>query len=38
MNNIINEEAQAFFSRSKSLDDVVNVIQNRVNLYLKENN
>lgn len=38
MNNIINEEAQAFFSGSKSLDEVVNVIQNRVNLYLKENN
>ena len=35
---IISEEAQSFFKGSKSVDEVANVIQNRVNLYLKENN
>ena len=35
---IITEEAQSYFQGSKSVDDVANVIQNRVNLYLKENN
>lgn len=38
LGKIIMEEAQAYFEGSKSLDDVANVIQNRCNLYLKENN
>ena len=38
LGKIITEEAQAYFDGAKSLDDVANVIQNRANLYLKENN
>lgn len=34
---IIHEEAQAYYSSQKSIDDVVNVIQNRVSLYVSEN-
>jgi len=34
--NIINEEASAFFSGQKDLDTTVDVIQNRVQLYLHE--
>ena len=34
---IVTEEAQAYFTGNKSLDDVVGVIQNRANLYIKEN-
>lgn len=37
LNKIITEEAQYYFQGNKSVDDVANVIQNRVNLYLKEN-
>ena len=37
LNQIIMEEAGSYFDGSKSLDEVVNVIQNRVNLYMKEN-
>ena len=37
LSQIINEEAGAYFKGSKSLEEVVSVIQNRVNLYLKEN-
>lgn len=35
--NIIEEEAGAFFRGQKSLDDVVDVIQRRVNNYVSEN-
>lgn len=34
--NIINEEAQAFFGEIKTLEEVTETIQNRVELYLKE--
>ena len=34
---IIHEEAQAYYSGQKSVDDVVNIIQNRVSLYVSEN-
>lgn len=34
---IINEEAAAYFSGAKSIEEVVAVIENRVELYLKEN-
>ena len=37
LSNIINEEAEYYFSGSKSVDEVVNIIQNRVNLYVQEN-
>lgn len=37
LNQIIFEEASAYFKGSKSLDEVVSIIQNRANLYLKEN-
>lgn len=36
--NIINEEAGAYYSGQKSVGDVAGVIQNRVQLYLNENN
>ena len=36
--SIINEEVQAFFEGQKSAKDVASVIQNRVQLYLDENN
>ncbi len=36
--NIITEEAGSYFSGQKTLDEVVEVIQNRVTLYLNENN
>lgn len=35
---IINEEAGAYYSGQKSIDDVVSIIQNRVQLYVDENN
>ncbi len=34
---IINEEAPAYYSGQKGLDDVVSVIQNRIQLYVNEN-
>ena len=34
---IINEEAPAYYSGQKRIDDVVSVIQNRVQLYVNEN-
>ena len=34
---IITEETQSYFAGSKSVDEVAGIIQNRVNLYLKEN-
>lgn len=34
--NIIEEEAGAYWSGSKSKEEVVNIIQNRVSLFLKE--
>ncbi len=34
---IIAEEVAPYFEGNKSLDEVVNIIQNRVNLYLQEN-
>lgn len=37
LNQIIFEEAGAYFKGSKSVDEVAAIIQNRVNLYLKEN-
>lgn len=35
--SIITEEAEPFFQGQKSVDDVVNVIQSRIQLYLNEN-
>lgn len=35
--NIITEEADAYFKGQKSLDDVVNVIQSRAQIYISEN-
>ena len=35
--NIINEEAGAYYSGQKGIEDVVNIIQNRVQLYVNEN-
>lgn len=35
---IINEEAGAYYSGQKGIDDVVSVIQNRIQLYVNENN
>lgn len=37
LNNVIFEEAQSFFQGSKSADEVAGILQNRINLYLKEN-
>lgn len=34
--NIINEEAVAYYSGQKGIDDVVSIIQNRVQLYVNE--
>lgn len=34
---IINEEGAAYFSGQKSVDDVINVIQSRVQIYVSEN-
>lgn len=34
---IISEEAPAYYSGQKGIDDVVSVIQNRVQLYVNEN-
>ncbi len=34
--SIINEEAEPFFKGQKSVDDVVKVIQNRINNYVNE--
>ena len=33
---IMNEEMPAYFEGQKSLDDVIGIIENRVNLMLKE--
>lgn len=35
--NIIYEEIQPYFAKQKSLDDVIKVMQSRVNLYVEEN-
>lgn len=35
--NIIYEEIQPYFAKEKSLDEVIKVIQSRVNLYVEEN-
>lgn len=35
--NIISEEAAAYFSDQKTVDDVASIIQNRVNIYVNEN-
>ena len=35
--NIITEEAEAFFKGQKSVSDVANVIQSRVQVYVNEN-
>ena len=35
--NIICEEADGFFAGQRSLDDVAEVIQSRVSLYMEEN-
>ena len=35
--NLINEEAAAYFAGQKSVDDVTNIIQSRVSIYVKEN-
>ena len=35
--NIINEEAAAFWQGQKSVDDVANIIQSRINIYVNEN-
>lgn len=34
---IINEEAGAYYSGQKGIDEVVSVIQNRIKLYVDEN-
>lgn len=34
---IINEEAEAFYRDQKSVDETAKIIQNRVNVYIKEN-
>ena len=33
---IINDEASGYFSGTKSLDETVSLIQNRVNIYMSE--
>lgn len=35
---IVKEEAAPYFEGQKGLDDVVNIIQSRVSIYLSENN
>lgn len=35
--NIINEEADAFWQGQKSVDDVANIIQSRISIYVNEN-
>ena len=35
--NIISEEASAFFSGQKTAEEVAEIIQNRVNVYINEN-
>lgn len=35
--NIINEEAGAYYSGQKGIDDVVSIIQNRIQVYVNEN-
>ena len=37
MANIISEEAGAYYSGEKTLDEVTRIIQSRVSLYLSEN-
>lgn len=36
INNIVSEEAEAFFNGQKNLDDVASMIQSRVSLYVNE--
>ena len=36
--NIVNEEMGAFYSGQKSAQDVANIIQSRVQIYVDENN
>ena len=36
--NIISEEASGYFEGQKSVEDVAAVVQNRVQLYMNENN
>ena len=35
--SIINEEAEAFFQGQKSVEDVADIIQSRINVYVNEN-
>lgn len=35
--NIINEEAEGFYSGQKSVDEVAGIIQSRINIYVSEN-
>ena len=35
--NIITEEADAYFTGQKSLEDVTSIIQSRANIYINEN-
>jgi len=35
--NIINEEAEAYFKGQKSVEEVTNIIQSRINIYVSEN-
>ena len=37
INNIISEEAEAFYQGQKSVDDVAQVIQSRAQIYVSEN-
>lgn len=37
ISRVLNEETQAFFSGQRSVDDVAQIIQNRVQLFLNEN-
>ena len=37
INKIIEEESGAFFAGKKSVNDVANIIQSRVELYISEN-
>ena len=37
VNNIIMEEASAFFSGQKSAEEVANIIQSRLSIYVNEN-
>lgn len=37
ISNIINEEADAYFKGQKSVDEVADIIQSRVKIYISEN-